>query len=135
MDDYYLSLFNMTSYSDSVNAADHYYNPNFWIDVEASTINNTAGKNNNVRLRARYTINAPDLSVPGQNQDIFVEGDFFDLPGNSTTSSSLPLTYFQQGYNHTYTVYFYLEKEIGDRWTTVAEAQIYNQTIYIPVPI
>ncbi len=136
-DNYYLSLFNMTSYSESVGmgARPLFYNQiSNRVDARVS-INNTAGKINRVRLRARYTINAPDLSVPGQNQDIFVEGDFFDLPGNTVTGSHLPLQYFQQGYNHTYTVYFYLEKEIGDRWTTVAEAQIFNETIYIPVPI
>ena len=136
-DDYYLSLFNMASYSDfiSMTARPLFYNQ-FSGRVEASVrINNTAGKINGVRLRARYTINAPDLPPVGQNQDIFVEGEEFDLPGNSTTSSVLALQHLQPGYNHTYTIYFYLEKEIGDRWTTVAEAQIYNQTIYIPIPI
>ena len=136
-DNYYLSLFNMASYSDfiSMTARPLFYNQ-FSGRVEASVrINNTAGKINGVRLRARYTINAPDLPPVGQNQDIFVEGEEFDLPGNSTTSSVLALQHLQQGYNHTYTIYFYLEKEIGDRWTIMAETQIFNETIYIPIPI
>ena len=135
-DDYYLSLFNMASYSDfiSMTTLPLFYN-NLSDKVDARVqINNTAGKINGVRLRARYTINAPDLPEPGQNQDIFVEGNLFDLEGNTESNTSLPLLYIQQGYNHTYTVYFYLEKRIGDRWTTVAEAQIFNETIYIPIP-
>ena len=135
-DDYYLSLFNLSSYSDfiSMTAMPLFYNQISDRVVARVQINNTEGAVNNVRLRARYTINAPDLPPVGQNQDIFVEGDLFDLEGNTVSWASLPLTYLQQGYNHTYTVYFYLEKEIGDRWTTVAETQIFNETIYIPIP-
>ena len=135
-DNYYLSLFNISSYSDfiSMTTLPLFYN-NLSDKVDARVqINNTAGAVNSVRLRARYTINAPDLPEPGQNQDIFIEGDLFNLEGNTVSGASLPLQYIQQGYDHTYTIYFYLEKSIEDRWTTVAEAQIYNQTIYIPIP-
>ena len=137
-DDYYLSLFNLSSYSDfiSMTAMSLFYNQISDRVVARVQINNTGGKINGVRLRARYTINAPDLPEPGQNQDIFVQGTTFDLVENGDTGSFLPLQYLQQGYNHTYTVYFYLEKFTGGtNWTVMAETQIYNQTIYIPVPI
>ena len=137
-DNDYLSLFNLVSYSDTVSmvARPLFYN-RITDRLEARvTITNTASSVNTVRLRARYTINAPDLPPVGQNEDIFVEGTPFDLVGNGNTGAFLPLQYLQQGYNHTYTVYFYLEKFTGGtNWTIMTETQIYNQTIYIPVPI
>ena len=136
-DDYYLSLFNMASYSDfiSMTALSLFYNPiSGRVDARVQ-INNTAGSVNTVRLRARYTINAPDLPPAGQNEDKFVQGATFDLVGNGNTNSSLPLEILQQGYNHTYTIYFYLEKFTGGtNWTIMTETQIINETIYIPIP-
>lgn len=136
IDKSYLDLFQMSSYSDvvSMSARPLFYNISDDVVESMVIINNTAGQINGVRLRARYTINAPDLPPVGQNQDIFVEGAEFDLNGNATTSANLPLQYLQQGYSHTYTVYFYLEKRSASGWDIMTETQIFNETIYIPIP-
>ncbi len=103
------------------------------VDAMLRVRNNSGSTVNGVRVRARYTINAPDMPIVGESGNQFVEGDAFNLvTGNNNTM--LSLNTFRIGEINRYTSYFFLEKFIGNSWVQISSAQVTNVDVFVPMP-
>ena len=132
----YLNYFELFGTSDVVSfvQATLMYDPNIdRVTARLRILNDSTSTIRNIRVRARYTINAPAMPTPGDYENLFVEGSPFDLPV-SLSYTTLNLSYYKQGEINTYTCYFYIEERVGNDWVEVGSIQIFNEDIYIPIP-
>ncbi len=129
-DSSYQALFSLVSYADFISMVPMalFYDSISDKVIARVNITNTRDAIAEVRLRARFTIS-------GGSTEYRVEGSLATLAGETMTTRTLQLNYLVQGADNTYnSVYFFLEKKVGEGWISLREERIIGETIYIPMP-